>query len=236
MAQFFAGFALIVSYLYDPDEIFRTNIARCTSAQFIPGPHRPDELSRTHAADTFLQVLQQLAIFDPDGTPRLSPDPVTPGPGRWLAAHPGSGSESKNWPLRRWSELLRRTVLDSDFRVLLVGGEAEGASLDHLAASLPADRVRLARSLPLDELAGLLRGCSHFIGHDSGISHLAAAVGLPCVVLWGPTKAALWRPRGDQVLLLEDSTGLPGLSTDVVWEVLRGRLGMPCASAPIDPG
>ena len=43
LANYFAGFAVIVSYLYDPDGIFQENVARCTKAQFIAGPHRPDE-------------------------------------------------------------------------------------------------------------------------------------------------------------------------------------------------
>ena len=43
LADYFTGFAVIVSYLYDPDGIFRANVARGSNAQFIAGPHRPDE-------------------------------------------------------------------------------------------------------------------------------------------------------------------------------------------------
>jgi heptosyltransferase-2 len=230
VSGFFEQFALIVSYLYDPDDIFRINVSRASDAQFIAGPHRPDELGNLHAADVFLRPLERLAVFEADATPRLHPQPGSPGPGRWLAVHPGSGSESKNWPERRWSELLRRTVAESDLQILIVGGEAEGDRLERLAGAIPSGRFRLARSLPLDELACLLRGCSHFIGHDSGITHLAAAVGLPCVVLWGPSNPALWRPRGDRILVLQDDTGIAGLATDSVWEVLRGSVGI--ASRP----
>lgn len=226
-AGFLDGFGLVVSYLYDPDAIFRTNVARCTPAQFIAGPHRPEPGAGLHATETFLRPLEALAVFGADPMPRLSPEPEVPGAGRWLAVHPGSGSETKNWPERRWSELLRRVLEDPDQRVLLVGGEAEGDRLERLMAGLPAGRARLARNLPLDVLAGRLRGCSLFAGHDSGITHLAAAVGLPCVVLWGPTDPRLWRPRGQRVVLLQDDTGLAGLSTDAVWEVLRGMLARP---------
>ncbi|MBX3748376.1 MAG: glycosyltransferase family 9 protein [Verrucomicrobiae bacterium] len=223
-ASFLDRFGLVVSYLYDPDLIFRTNVARCTQAQFIVGPHRPEAGSGLHATETFLRPLEALAVFGADPMPRLAPERVVPGDGRWLAAHPGSGSETKNWPERRWAELLRRVLEDGEQRVLLVGGEAEGDRLENLMAGLPAGRVRLARSVPLDVLAGMLRGCSLFVGHDSGITHLAAAVGLPCVVLWGPTDPRLWRPRGQRVVMLQDDTGLAGLSTDAVWEVLRGML------------
>src|SRR5271157_4348168 len=42
MRDYFSEFDLILSYLYDPDDIFRTNVGRCSPAQFIAGPHRPD--------------------------------------------------------------------------------------------------------------------------------------------------------------------------------------------------
>jgi heptosyltransferase-2 len=224
IASFFAGFAVIVSFLYDPDRIFQDNVALCSKAQFIVGPHRPDEKASLHAADTFLTALQRLAIFDADTTPRLAAEPTAPGPGRWIAAHPGSGSESKNWPERCWAELLARVVDGSDRNILLVGGEAEGDRLQRLAAALPESRLRVARSLPLNTLAGLLRACELFVGHDSGITHLAAAVGLPCVALWGPSNPALWRPRGNRITLVQDESGLAGLDTPAVWEVLRSCL------------
>ena len=107
------------------------------------------------------------------------------------------------------------------------------ASPLRLAALLPPDRVRPARSLPLDQLAALLRGCSEFVGHDSGITHLAAALGLPCVVLWGPSRSHIWRPRGDRILLLHEEQGLAGLESDAVWKALESH--WPQAPAPAAP-
>src|SRR5687768_3595136 len=66
LREYFAGFALIISFLYDPDDIFRTNVARSSRAQFIVGPHRPDEKERVHATEVYLKPLEQLAIFSPD--------------------------------------------------------------------------------------------------------------------------------------------------------------------------
>jgi ADP-heptose:LPS heptosyltransferase len=237
MASFFQRFDVILSYLYDPDGIFRENVGRCSRAQFHGGPHRPDERGRTHAIETFLEPLRNLAIFEADPVPRLDPSPTSPGPGAWVAVHPGSGSESKNWPERRWLELLHRTLQHTPCNILLVGGEAEGDRLDRLAQGLPAPRLRILRSRPLEEVASLLRGCSHFIGHDSGITHLAAAVGLPCLVLWGPSNPALWRPRGDRILVIQDDCGLAGLACDTVWEVLSRQLpGTPPTQPPPSDG
>ena len=54
LQNYFSSFAVILSYLYDPDGIFQANVGRCTKAQFIAGPHRPDERAALHAVDVFL--------------------------------------------------------------------------------------------------------------------------------------------------------------------------------------
>src|ERR1041384_967101 len=64
LGDYFSDFDVVISYLYDPDKIFQTNVASCSAAQFIAGPHRPDEVGGLHACKTFLQPLERLAIFD----------------------------------------------------------------------------------------------------------------------------------------------------------------------------
>ena len=105
LGDYFAAFDVIISYLYDPDGIFQTNVARCSRAQFIAGRHRPDESEPLHATQTFLKALERLSIFDADPVPRLGLGPCAD-VSTTLALHPGSGSERKNWPEERWAELL----------------------------------------------------------------------------------------------------------------------------------
>ena len=238
MTDYFSEFDLIVSYLYDPDEIFMTNICRSFPGQFIVGPHRPNEQAGIHAAKAFLKPLEQLAIFDADPVPRLDIAPdrgseetddenqanhgarLRSGNGfPTLALHPGSGSERKNWAESQWAELIGQVMFSTDLNLLLVGGEAEGERLQRLAAALPPTRAGVAQSLPLAELAGLLATCSAFIGHDSGISHLAAAVGLPGLLLWGDSIEEIWRPPSDRMIVLRHPRGLEHLC---VAEVLQG--------------
>ena len=223
LRDYFSEFDLIVSYLYDPDEIFKTNIGRCSPAQFIAGPHRPDETAGVHAAKVYLQPLERLAIFEADPVPQLvlkglsSPASVLD----QLVLHPGSGSAQKNWTEKRWADLVQRLIDSTSFTLLLVGGEAEGERLHRLAAPLPSSRLRLAQSLPLTELAAVLARSRGFIGHDSGISHLAAALGLPGVVLWGGTSEAVWRPPSERVFVLKNPGGLAHLSVDAVLEQVQ---------------
>lgn len=219
---YFAGFAIIISYLYDPDGIFQANVARCSKAQFIAGPHRPDETATLHATETFLQPLERLAIFDADPIPRLplNSQPSTLNP-PFIALHPGSGSERKNWPEPRWRELIEGLLADSSRQLLLVGGEAEGDRLQRLAAGLSETRVQIANRLPLIELAQRLSQCTQFVGHDSGISHLAAALGLPVLALWNESVEAVWRPRGNHVRVLRSPSGITDLSAAQVLRELQ---------------
>ena len=210
LQDYFAGFAIIISYLYDPDQIFQANVARCSKAQFIAGPHRPDEQVNLHATQVFLRPLERLAIFDADPAPRLRLTSTTP-PDAALALHPGSGSERKNWPEAKWAELLQALVGTTPWPLLIVSGEAEQARLPGLIKALPKPRLLMARNLPLPELARRLTGCVAFIGHDSGITHLAAAVGLPLLVLWGESAEHIWRPRGETMTTLRDERGLQEL-------------------------
>ena len=236
LADYFSDFDIILSYLYDPDDIFKTNIARCSPAQFVVGPYRPNEMEKVHAAKVFLRPLERLAIFDADHRPHLrlatAPAQLSSNgqngetkPARpTLALHPGSGSEKKNWPEAKWADLLQHLVGATDFNLLLIGGEAEGERLQRLAAALPPVRTKVAQSLPLTDLARLLQSCTAFVGHDSGISHLAAALGLAGIVLWGNSMEEIWRPPHEQIIVLKDPAGIRMITIEQVLAKLKDIL------------
>jgi heptosyltransferase III len=223
IASFFARFDLILSYLYDPDGAFHEHVVRCSDACLITGPHRPDEARAKHATDTYLQPLERLGIVGADSVPRLPiglPSQRAADAPRTVALHPGSGSERKNWPERKWGALLDGLLQHTSLDVLLVGGEAESDRLPRLAAGRSPLRLQLAWNLPLVDLARRLGECAAFVGHDSGITHLAAAVGLSGVVLWGDSVEAVWRPRGDGFRLLRDPKGLAEIPVSRVLTIL----------------
>ena len=231
-AEYFSGFDIVISYLYDPDQTFEHNVLRCMRGQFIPGPHRAEERAKLHAAKAYLKPLERLAIFDADHVPQLTLSsqplvaPKSDAGGatfNQLALHPGSGSELKNWPQTKWAELLDHLARSTEFGLLLVGGEAEGERLQQLSrhVRLPPARLSIAKSLPLVELAGHLRASVAFIGHDSGISHLAAAVGLPGLILWGDTAEEIWRPPSEKMVVVRHPAGLASLEAGEVMECLR---------------
>jgi heptosyltransferase-2 len=227
LCEYFAGFNLILSYLFDPDRIFQKNVARCSKAQFIEGPHRPSEQANEHAVKVFLKPLERLAIFDADPVPRLTLISTVRSP--WLppvlALHPGSGSDRKNWPEANWAELLEQLVHQTNFDFLMIGGEAEGERLQRLAATLPPARLRVAQSVRLADLAKLIERSEFFIGHDSGISHLAAALDLSGIILWSQSNEAVWRPPSEKMTLVRDPVGLEKLPVSTVLATARALVG-----------
>src|SRR6185436_537683 len=163
----------------------------------------------------FLRPLERLAIFDADPVPRLKIE-KTRNPNPALALHPGSGSEKKNWPELKWAELIRVLLSDCERNIVLVGGEAEEGRLERLAKTAPVGRVEILRSRPLPELARRLANCRGFIGHDSGITHLAAAAGVPVLALWGETVEEVWRPMGERVTLIRSGAALTDIPVETV--------------------
>lgn len=218
LSEYFSRFQIVISYLYDPDEVFQENVKRCFNGQFIQGPHRPDERETVHATEVFLKPLERLAIFDADPVPRLPnlrQDKTSP---NRIAFHPGSGSETKNWPESKWKQLLARLAVESRFEFLMIGGEADEPRVRHLQNALPPERLKPAINLPLHELAQQLAQCSFFLGHDSGITHLAAALEMRGLVLWGPSNETIWRPRHENMKILRSPGGLEHLEVNAVLE------------------
>jgi len=134
---------------------------------------------RVHAADFFLRQVGCAGMGVPhiQCPPALSED--------FAVIHPFSGSSRKNWPLERYRELAERLEMP----VRWCAGPEE--QLD--------DAVRIDN---LYELACWLRTSRLYIGNDSGITHLAAAAGIPVVAIFGPTDPAVWAPRGPSVRIL----------------------------------
>jgi len=233
LADYFAGFDLIVSYLYDPDQIFETNLRRCGVQNLICGPSRIVE-NAGHAARQLARPIEELVINVVDLTERVFPsgedrefarDFIASIPQPIIAIHPGSGSHEKNWPLENWIALFSPSDRFAAFKSLVViSGEADEDRICQLEREWKNRDVRFARNLPLPHLAAVLER-SIFIGHDSGISHLTAAAGANCVLLFGPTNPDVWAPKNENVRVLRPSSGrLDDLRTESVEEALAPAL------------
>jgi ADP-heptose:LPS heptosyltransferase len=124
--------------------------------------------------------------------------------GRPVLLHPGSGGIRKIWPLKNWWSLLEffsgcglRPV------VMTLGPADEG--LKSFAREVKRLEVLVLEGITLPRLAALISQCRLFVGSDSGVSHLAAVVGTPTVVVFGPSDPAIWAPRGPHVHIIKET-------------------------------
>jgi heptosyltransferase III len=205
LIDYFSSFQQVVSYLFDPDEIFASNLRRAGVRNLIVGSAKIT--GQEHAARQLARPLERLALYLENPAAFILPNEQRKVNRALIAIHPGSGSEAKNWPLDRFVELTRELLRSDEKRqLLLVGGEADEERVTKLVRALPNERVSVIKPLSLTKLASLLQNCALFIGHDSGISHLAAAVETPCLLLFGPTDPAIWAPANLQVRVLRVSS------------------------------
>jgi ADP-heptose:LPS heptosyltransferase len=128
--------------------------------------------------------------------------PELPGPGAWLAVAPGSGQAGKNWPLSHYYAVSRALAWEYKLGVVWLAGPAEAAWLPYLKALAAAQGHFLLAGAPLEKVAVVLSRCRLFLGNDSGLTHLAAALGRAVVALFGPTDPGVWAPPGRRVRIL----------------------------------
>ncbi len=242
LSEYFGGFQQVVSYLYDPDGFFSGNLRRCGVKNLIEASPKIDPEGE-HASRQLARPLESLALYlDDAGGPLLRLGEAETEFARdfyaragaadieerpLIAIHPGSGGERKNWPADRWRELgLALLARPERPRLLLVGGEADTKTVSGLRAAWGgAGEVLIAQDLPLPALGALLARCGRFLGHDSGISHLAAAVGAPCTLLFGPTDPDIWAPPYPAVEIVRAPGGVLGnLTLETVGAAVEASL------------
>lgn len=203
-----AEFDLVVSYWPDPDGVLAARFPRHAQQQFLSASAMP---ASAPAAAHYAGALRSLGLEPP--TFYSLAEATAPRAGTTL--HPGSGSPRKNWPIENWLKLLRE--LPPPLTIVL--GEVELETLGHAFANLTD--VALLRQPPLEVLVDHLAHTQLFLGHDSGISHLAAACGAPSLLLFGPTDPAMWAPPVAHVRVLQRGPALSQISLDDVRTALR---------------
>jgi lipopolysaccharide heptosyltransferase II len=159
-----------------------------------------------HQVEIYLDLARKLDLTIDH--PRMSFEPteeerraaLPPSPMR-VALFPGGGSNpgmeltAKRWPLERYRELARRLVHELGAEVILIGGSDDAALNERLLEGMPAGAIiDLAGKTSIGQLAAQLERCALFIGNDSSPMHLAAAVGIPVIAIFGPTSPEEYGP------------------------------------------
>ena len=131
---------------------------------------------------------------------------------RVIILHPGSGSKRKVWPSERFLSLSQMLQDRLGSKILILFGPAEGSEVERVFGEMDSQTFIQVKGLSLLKLVSIMEGCRLFIGNDSGISHMASALGIPTIAIFGPTDPRVWSPRGERV-----------------WVVRREILCSPCS-------
>jgi heptosyltransferase-3 len=211
------SFDLVINFWPDPEGELGRRFPTRPGQRFLQAPALP---GRGPAAAHYCAPLAELGLEPGDYHQPLAPLlPVAVPAERLIVIHPGSGSPRKNWPRENWLELIRQLPAP----VALVLGEAELRSWHGIELA----GVSRLEARPLEELVTHFSHCRLFLGHDSGVSHLAAACGAPCVLLFGPTDPAVWAPPSPRVKVIGPVGDLNSLAVSGVRQAVAAALADP---------
>jgi ADP-heptose:LPS heptosyltransferase len=193
-ARFRAGFAHFpMAGLYN---------VRIPRAQEILGEERTVHTAEHLASAIFYIGAQRQPI------PRARLFADRPPPGAYAVIHPVAATAEKTWPAGKFLEVARHVASSHGLEPVFVGGPG-----DDLAAF---SAFRTVAGAPLEHAKSLISGAALFIGNDSGPAHIAAAFGVPVVVLFGPSDPVVWAPWQVEAEVLEDAEAIGNIAVEDV--------------------
>jgi len=188
-ARFRAGFAH-----FRPSWIYNVRIPR---AQEILGVER-----KVHTAEHLASAMFYLGV-PPVEIPRaklFSSKPAATPVASYAVIHPVAALPEKTWPAERFLEVADYLKGSFELSPVFIGGPGEDLSAFGRWQTVPG--------APLEEIKSLIAGASLFVGNDSGPAHMAAAFGIPVVVIFGSSDPVVWAPWRTQAEVLAGSGGI----------------------------
>ncbi|HEY4328959.1 MAG TPA: glycosyltransferase family 9 protein [Phycisphaerae bacterium] len=156
---------------------------------------RPPADFRGHVTEWHRQQLAALELTEPEaGLARMNPDGA-------VLIHPGSGGDGKCWPRERFLSL-GRTLKRNGIPPTFILGEVEQEKWGYKVIEELKREFSWYLHMGLFEVADRMSRGRLFVGNDSGVTHLAAMIGIPVIALFGPSNDVQWRPVGADVRIL----------------------------------
>jgi heptosyltransferase-3 len=196
-----------ICWLRDPEHLVERNLRSLGIQQVTIAHGRPSANERMHIVEYLARTLKLqwdtqdwAAWADGVHTHKPGQTRVDSLVGIRVAIHPGSGGAYKCWPTAHFAALIE-ALWRRNISVLLLGGPADSERMADLLSQLPkpssASLLSTLVNAPLLTIAQQLGQCVGYVGNDSGITHLAALLATPTIVLFGPSDPAIWRPLGN---------------------------------------
>jgi ADP-heptose:LPS heptosyltransferase len=215
-----------VAWVADPGHDFETALRQFPIAHILVSSPHAVEYRSVHQVERFLETIKSVvSMHSHNTTLQLARDTIQEAATRLTSIrmlssrplviiHPGSGSRHKCVDPKLLTDLFKK-YRSNGILPLVVGGPADVDQVTVLRLSCN-EPFRVMQDLDLVSMAGVIGHADCFIGHDSGLTHLAACLQVPTVALFGPTDPIRWGPRGSHVTVV---TGIPCRCQG--WEAVR---------------
>jgi len=200
--------------------------------------HNPEYRRGCHETDHNLDLVKELGVVIEKAKADLfvsvaaekTAEKILKGnsiPERFVVLHVLSGHNQKNWQNEKFSHLVRYIGVKKGLAVVLIGTDREKKIVDDVIAEADIHAINLCGKTDLETLAGVIKKASLFVGIDSGPAHIAAACGVPAIILFsGTNDRHQWAPRGDLVRIMYpgDGKNLSSLDSESVFRVVDNML------------
>jgi len=230
LIHIFSAYAWIATFLGEPDSNFEQNLiftANCShSAEVITLSLKPPKSFSGHLTDFYIQHFINHSGLPlkpwqvPHGDCLIKTTEVDIARGKELlkgmglgsgkklvVIQPGSGGLHKCWHLDNFLAVAKK--LDSEgIEVIFLLGPAELDRFSKAAIKKMGSIAKYLRDLSLEQVLELLSHANVFIGNDSGITHLAAGLGVRTLAVFGPTNPVVYKPIGPDVTVFADKTAI----------------------------
>jgi len=131
----------------------------------------------------------------------------------YAVIHPVAAEPGKTWPADRFAEVASQLQQSFDLTPIFIGGPGDDLSMFR--------EWRTVAGAPLDEIKSLIAGAGLFVGNDSGPAHMAAAFGIPVVVVFGTSDPVVWAPWRTQAEVLTRRDGIASIDVRQVLDALE---------------
>jgi ADP-heptose:LPS heptosyltransferase len=194
--------------IFRPDWVYNTPIP--TAQETLGVARRVHTAEHAASAMFYLGVpiaeVPRARIYAPEGRSACAPA------GSYAVVHAVAATPEKTWPAASFLEVAPWLRESLGLEPVFIGGPGEDLSA--------FSEFRTVAGAPLEEVARLMRDASLFVGNDSGPAHIAAAFGVPEVVIFGPSDSEVWAPWKTPARVLKAAEGIGTIGVDQVMQAV----------------
>jgi len=228
------NFDLAISFWGEGSEEFSANLEHIGCRSTAGRPAFPADGSGIHMVDHMLSVCAEMKVAVVSTVPQITLPPewreaglaklaeAGVEPGQFLVVHPGASSFEKCWDAHGMVWVAKEAEQNLGLKTVMLRGPADAGPASSFM-EVYGGGLSFVNMPKLQELAGILAAAGAYVGNDSGVTHMAAAVGVATVGVFFASDPALWGPRGPNVKVV-NPTGISS-SAGVVLDALKELTG-----------